>query len=221
MSLIQIDKRKRNEARENIGRFSSPSKMPCFSFSIRAEKCITGSKLAEIPGSVCSGCYALKGSYVWENTKNAMIRRESKLVDRKKFIADFVTAIQGETLFRWFDSGDLQSLNMLKDIVTIAKLTPTVRYWLPTKEVSFVAKYLKKYGSFPSNLTVRVSGYMIDSEKASTVSGNNSLVFTADKFHKKDNENYAYCVAPSQKNECRDCRACWDRNVTTIVYLEH
>ena len=40
---------------------SRTSKMPCESISLDARQCKTGSKLAKIPGSVCNGCYALKG----------------------------------------------------------------------------------------------------------------------------------------------------------------
>ena len=52
---------------------SKPSKMNnATSFSISAAGCITGAKLAKIPGTVCFDCYALKGAYIWGNVKKAM-----------------------------------------------------------------------------------------------------------------------------------------------------
>jgi hypothetical protein len=42
---------------------SNTSKMPCPSFSLPAQACKVGAKLAKIEGSVCHGCYALKGFY--------------------------------------------------------------------------------------------------------------------------------------------------------------
>ena len=39
---------------------SKPGKMPGPAYSISAKNCITGAKLAKVPGSVCAGCYALK-----------------------------------------------------------------------------------------------------------------------------------------------------------------
>ena len=43
---------------------SKPSKMPGFAIGIPAKECKTGAKLRKIKGSVCFGCYALKGCYV-------------------------------------------------------------------------------------------------------------------------------------------------------------
>ena len=54
---------------------SHPSKMPCPAISLDARACKTGSKLAEIEGTVCHDCYALKGFYRMPNTRNAMQRR--------------------------------------------------------------------------------------------------------------------------------------------------
>ena len=31
----------------------------------------------------------------------------------------------------------------------------------------------------------------------------------------------ATCPAPKQNNECKDCRACWDKKVKNIAYGEH
>ena len=37
--------------------------MPGLSYSLPAWECKTGAKLAKIKGSVCNGCYAMKGNY--------------------------------------------------------------------------------------------------------------------------------------------------------------
>ena len=46
---------------KKIGTLSNPSKMPSYAWGISAKKCLTGSKLAKIPGTICNKCYALKG----------------------------------------------------------------------------------------------------------------------------------------------------------------
>jgi hypothetical protein len=51
-------------------KLSFPSKMPCASVGLPAiVACRTGAKLAQVPGSVCSGCYAMKGNYRFSNVK--------------------------------------------------------------------------------------------------------------------------------------------------------
>ena len=223
MELIHIERKVKTpkQAREAIGRFSEPSKMPCYAWSISAEHCITGKKLAKIHNSVCRECYALKSFYMLLSTKNAMNRRENTLQNRKDFVENFILALQNEEHFRWFDSGDIQSLEMLEDIVSIAKQTPNVKHWLPTKEALIVARYLESGKKFPSNLTVRISAYIIDSENASNVTGLKSLVFTPKKFAERKTLGVFYCKAPEQEKECKDCRACWNQEIETIVYKKH
>ena len=55
------------EAEAAVGGLSKPSKMPSFAWSISARRCQTGSKLVNVKGSVCEGCYALKNRYLFNN----------------------------------------------------------------------------------------------------------------------------------------------------------
>ena len=52
---------------------SNTSKMPGKSISLDAFKCITGSILAAVEGSVCEDCYARKGAYRFPVVKNKML----------------------------------------------------------------------------------------------------------------------------------------------------
>ena len=55
---------KRNYHQSIVGSsLSKTTKMPCLSFNLSAEHCITGSKLVNVKGSVCYGCYALGWLY--------------------------------------------------------------------------------------------------------------------------------------------------------------
>ena len=63
------------EAELAVGNLSRPSKMPSYAWSISARRCNVGSKLAKVKGSVCEGCYALKGRYMFSNTQDALERR--------------------------------------------------------------------------------------------------------------------------------------------------
>ena len=64
-----------------VGGLSKPSKMPAHGYSIPARACATGSKLREQSGTVCGGCYALKGRYVFPNVAAALERRLESLHD--------------------------------------------------------------------------------------------------------------------------------------------
>ena len=60
---------KKHEAQALCGSLTQTSKMPCKSVSLPTESCQTGFKMAQIPGSICSSCYADKGFYsMYQNT---------------------------------------------------------------------------------------------------------------------------------------------------------
>jgi len=61
----------KKEAKLRTGGLSAPSKMPGPAFNLPARACLTGAKLAQVPGSVCHGCYALKGRYRFPNVQKA------------------------------------------------------------------------------------------------------------------------------------------------------
>ena len=69
------------EAKAITGGLSQPNKMPGYAYNLPAQGCITGAKLVKISGSVCSGCYALKGRYRFPNVKEALNRRLNSLND--------------------------------------------------------------------------------------------------------------------------------------------
>jgi hypothetical protein len=63
------------EALQLVGGLSKPSKMPGWAYGIPAKECKTGSKLRNVKGSTCEGCYALKGCYVFKVVQDAQYRR--------------------------------------------------------------------------------------------------------------------------------------------------
>lgn len=121
-----------------------------------------------------------------------------------------------EGYFRWFDSGDIQSVKNLTDILEVCKQTPNTKHWLPTKEYDFVSDYIVNGGVIPPNVTLRLSAYMTD--KSVPVGFANRLGVYTSAVSSTGNHN---CKAPNQNNECKDCRMCWDRNVFEIVYKKH
>lgn len=200
-----------------IGGLSKPSKMPGYGWSIPARLCNVGSRLRNVPGSVCSKCYALKGRYVFPSVQSAMNRRYATYqADHGAWVYNMIEVINtvvkpdasGWGYFRWFDSGDIMGDLMLAHIILIAQGTPNVRHWLPTKEYAVVHKFA---GQIPSNLVIRVSAPMIDGPSPN-FPHTSSVSTDASKMT---------CPASKQGNQCGDCRACWDRNTEEVVYHAH
>ena len=204
------------EATEITGGLSAPSKMPGPAYNLPASQCITGAKLVKVKGSTCSGCYALKGRYRFQNVKDAMQRRLAKLMD-PRWITAMVTLINGrhwqkpQPVFRWHDSGDLQSVQHLKNIFEVCKRTPDTRHWLPTREARFLN--LMDPDVVPKNLKIVLSDHMNDQATPPTWWPYTSGVTT--------DHDQVTCPAASQGNKCRSCRKCWDRNTKRVIYGKH
>ena len=200
----------KKEASKITGGLSKPSKMPGPAHNLPANRCITGAKLVKVPGSVCAGCYALKGRYRFKNVQDALNRRLKALED-PRWVEAMVTLVTGHAHFRWHDSGDIQSLEHLKNIFEVCKLTPETAHWLPTREARFLKDIQPEV--VPKNLKIVLSDHMVDQEKPASWWAFTSGVTT--------DAAQITCPAPKQNNECKSCRACWDTSVKRVVYGKH
>ena len=195
------------EAIEITHTLSKPSKMPGFAIGIPAKECKTGAKLRKIKGSVCFGCYALKGCYVFPDVQAAQYKRLAAITN-PLWVAAMAHLINSKKskVFRWHDSGDVQDLDHLEKIFEVCRLTPEIQHWMPTRE-AWVKDHLS---SCPKNLIIRLSMTMID-QPATGTWGNTSTVVT----------DGATCPAPDQGGKCQDCRACWNPEVRNVAYGQH
>lgn len=198
------------------GGLSKPSKMPGFAYGIPAWKCLLGSILAKKKGSVCNSCYALKGMYVFPVVKAAQERRLES-ISNPEWVSWMVELIGKKyrkatgdgRVFRWHDAGDLQSVEHLSKIVEIAKQLPDIQFWLPTRERNIVRDLDQE---IPSNLVVRISMQMIGQEALAGKNFPQSTVGARKGFQ---------CPARDQDNECKNCRACWNSEVSSVNYSQH
>ena len=199
------------EAKAITGGLSNPGKMPGFAYNLPTWACITGTKLRDVEGSTCSGCYAHeRGRYRFPNGKEALNRRLKSLDDPKGIEAMTVLVAHYSLkvpFFRWHDSGDLQSVQHLKNIFEVCNATPQVEHWIPTREAKFLPL---NTDSIPKNLIMRLSGHKIDKPAAGFWPWTSTVVTQAKS-----------CPAAEQENQCKDCRACWDRGTANIAYPLH
>lgn len=208
------------------GTLGFPSKMPGTSYGIPAANCKTGRKLALIPNSVCEVCYAFeRGNYQYSSVKKAQAKR-LRGIDHADWVAAMVFLLTKrharprkgkrlKKLHRWHDSGDLQSRDHLAKICAVARATPWLRHWLPTKEGKLVKDFKRDGGIIPGNLIIRLSAGMIDgaAPRALPHTSTVSSTHAAGGGH--------HCPARLQGNACGPCEACWDLTIPNIVYPIH
>jgi hypothetical protein len=196
------------EAKTITGSLSKPSKMPGWAYGIPAKECKTGSKLRQVKNSTCEKCYALKGCYVFKVVQEAQYKRLAA-THHPLWVRAMAAQINSKKskYFRWHDSGDVQDLKHLAKIFKVARLTPDVQHWMPTRE-AWVKPYLARA---PKNLLIRFSMPMVDQPAAASWPHTSTVVSGEGRT----------CPAPDQDNACGDCRACWDPSVKNVAYGKH
>ena len=201
------------EAKKIIISLSQPDKMPGYAYGLPAWECKTGGKLAKVPGSVCFGCYAMKGNYTrFPAIRESQYKRLAALRD-PRWVEAMATmlnsqAVSKHKVFRWHDAGDVQDLDHLNKIFEVCRLPPGMQHWMPTRE-AWIRDHLERC---PKNLIIRLSMTMIDQAAAG------SWPHTSTVTTKPEQRT---CPAPDQGGQCGSCRQCWSHNIGNISYGKH
>ena len=206
-------------AEELVGGLSKGSKMVVPSTGFNTDTCITGSKLMKCEGSVCTDCYADKGhaktfDYVVRPARDRRLKalKNKGWVDAWVYLLNNKKIYQKHKIMRWQDSGDLQSEEHLDNIVEVARRTPDIQHWLPTKE-----SFVKRRDDYPSNLVIRLSGSFIDGN-APKFTHTSTVTTDIDKVT-------CYATLPEDHKlfhkGCGECRKCWDSSIDNVCYYKH
>ena len=214
-------------AKEKVGGLSNTSKMPCFSWGIPTRYCKRGKELQKDKSSICGSCYAMSGAYLWRPVDNAYTRRYKawKNLPNWKWVMYMATILDSQAVkkrghFRWFDSGDLQSAEMLHNIIDICRQTPNIKHWLATREYDIV-ECVKHIEDIPSNLVIRQSHDVVDElDRLNISGGDHQSVTISDRSIKLDKKQFT-CPSLLQDGKCLDCRACWNSKVKQVAYVLH
>lgn len=220
MDLIDWASMTLKQAREITGGpLGQTGKMPCKSYNLPAWECKTGTRLRSVPGSVCHGCYAMDGNYRYPSVKLSM-ERHLEAIRHPLWPEAMARQISHESpdLFRMHDSGDLQDLEHLEQIIRLALLLPDCRIWMPTRETKILAEAEAAGIAIPPNLIIRRSMHMVGTMPSEKGVRAGRLFSTVNEGHVEGAHN---CPSLQQDNSCGDCRACWDPTVPVINYTLH
>jgi protein gp88 len=213
----------------NVTLLTQTSKMPGPSWSLPAHRACPSAN-----GTICDSCYASKGCYQYNTTKNAQNARFAWTVvsmrsteGREAWIAYMVATIRSSRCkyFRVHDSGDMFNLAYVHSWVEVCRRMPEVKFWIPTRAWQQPSGALPIFdpilaalcvlASLP-NVVVRPSALNFG-DHAPVVSGLHagSTAAMPDVFRARQ------CPAYAQDGHCGDCRGCWEEKSTPISYCKH
>jgi hypothetical protein len=164
----------------------------------------------------CKGCYATTGFYQFAPAKNARAHNKEDF-KRDAWVSEMVVSLDSSRYFRWFDSGDMFSLELANKILDVMKATPWCKHWLPTRMHKF-AKFKTVIGKMQAlpNVVVRFSS---DSVEGAAIPGlTTSTIFSSEN---QLPDNATICRAYEHEGKCNGCRACYNKDVQVIAYKSH
>lgn len=163
----------------------------------------------------CKGCYATTGNYVFKRVKELRGYNKKTWKD-KNWTNAMIFSIQDGRYFRWFDSGDMYSLELARKIYEVMKGTPETKHWLPTKMHKFkkFEEILKKMESLP-NVVVRRSSDSINGE-FSELHGS-TIIESLENVP----SGVKPCLSSLNDGKCNGCRDCWNKEIPVIGYVPH
>jgi hypothetical protein len=186
------------------------------SWSLQALDTCPGSKAANgdlVPA--CQGCYATTGNYRFSNVKAPRLHNREDW-QRESWVNDMLIMLESQRYFRWFDSGDMYSIDLAEKMLQVMEATPWVKHWLPTRMLKF-SKFkpvIEKMQALP-NVMVRFSSDSVSGEF--TPEHGSTIVPAADKAP----ADAFVCRAYEHDGRCNGCRACYDKTVPLIAYVAH
>ena len=130
----------------------------------------------------------------------------------------FLIAGKRNRYFRWHDVGDLQSVEHLRNIITVARITANILHWLPTREHKLVELCLAQTPR-PPNLIIRLSAHLIDGPLPLDIARKFGLSVSG--VHRENEPAAFICGARDNDHRCGECRACWDADVPYVSYPLH
>lgn len=164
----------------------------------------------------CKGCYATTGFYQFAPAKNARaFNRED--FKRDAWVSEMVLSLDSSRYFRWFDSGDLFSIDLANKILEVMIKTPWCKHWMPTRMYKFKKfnSVIAKMQALP-NVVVRFSS---DSVEGAAIPGFTTSTIFSDESQLPSNATI--CRAYEHGGKCNGCRSCYDKSVNVIAYKSH
>lgn len=185
------------------------------SWSLQALDTCPGSKDSNgalVPA--CQGCYATTGNYRFSNVKAP---REYNREDwkREEWVSDMLVALDSSRYFRFFDSGDMYSVDLAEKILELCTKATWCKFWIPTRMHKFnkFSNVIAKLQALP-NVVVRLSS---DSVTGEIISGDTTSTIFSDTMPVGAFE----CKAYANEGKCNGCRACYDKTVQVVAYRAH
>ena len=182
--------------------------------------------VSTIPGHNCPNCkFCIRSCYAIRHCiinpgcmKRAAENSAILQADPERFFREVSGTCKSLDKFRWFVSGDVDSIRTFEGIIQVAIENPHCRFHLFTKNHKVINHWLDIGNKIPSNLHLRLSEWP-GMPTHNPYNLNLCSIYDADEFFEV-HDGEAIC-----SGNCTDCSihntGCFDRNIKRVWIAKH
>lgn len=162
-----------------------------------------------------SGCYAMKGNWLFPNVRNSLQENlDAYLNNSKLYFESIATQTALARFVRWHSSGDIVNDKYFEGMCKVARKNKEVHYLCFTKKYEIINNYLAKNKRIPKNLSVVLSAW------SDWVPENPYELPTTYVYGKNFNNDLIPKDSIPCTGHCDRCQACWTLKKGQSVYFK-
>lgn len=164
-----------------------------------------------------SGCYAMKGHWLYQNVKNSLQENLDAYMNNPSLYFDSIASQTALARFvRWHSSGDIVDAKYFEGMCKVARKNKATHYLCFTKKFEIINDFLASGKKIPRNLSVVFSAW------SDWIPDNPYNLPTAYVYGKNFNNDMIPKDSIPCVGRCESCQACWTlKKMMSVYFCKH
>ena len=164
-----------------------------------------------------SGCYAMKGHWLYKNVKNSLQENLDAYINNPSLYFDSIASQTALARFvRWHSSGDIVDAKYFEGMCKVARKNKATHYLCFTKKFEIINDFLASGKKIPKNLSVVFSAW------SDWIPDNPYNLPTAYVYGKNFNNDMIPKDSIPCVGRCESCQACWTlKKMMSVYFCKH
>ena len=162
-----------------------------------------------------SGCYAMKGHWLYQNVKNSLQENLDAYVNNPSLYFDSIASQTALARFvRWHSSGDIVDAKYFEGMCKVARKNKATHYLCFTKKFEIINDFIASGKKIPKNLSVVFSAW------SNWIPDNPYNLPTTYVYGKNFNNELIPKDSIPCVGKCEICQSCWTLKKGQSVYFK-
>lgn len=162
-----------------------------------------------------SGCYAMKGHWLYQNVKNSLQENLDAYVNNPSLYFDSIASQTALARFvRWHSSGDIVDAKYFEGMCKVARKNKATHYLCFTKKFEIINDFIASGKKIPKNLSVVFSAW------SNWIPDNPYNLPTTYVYGKNFNNELIPKDSIPCVGKCENCQSCWTLKKGQSVYFK-